>query len=143
MAFDIKMLKPATAFDTLGATEKGAINSKAVALRNIEIQLGLLDATTEGRRTFWDTVVDGKRSYTGKGTSVGFNVKVGSTKLMLGGTQEPGVAKAEFQATLKGIKVAIEAGQLDDQFADLDQARAARTDKMKATRAAKPRAPKA
>jgi hypothetical protein len=136
-AFTLSALKPAETFEGLGKADANDRSARATALRNIDTQLGLIDAKKEGKRTFWDTVIDGKRSYTGDGNSVGFSVKVGSVKLMLGGTQEPGVAKSEFVATLNGIKAAIQAGDLDEQFKKLDGDRSTRTEKMKTTRAAK------
>ena len=137
-AFNLAALKPATAIEGLGKpAAQSPKTAKQAAVANIDAQLALLDPKVDGKRTFWDRVVDGKRSYTGEGTHVGFYVKVGSTKLMLGGTQEAGVAKAKFEETLKGIRAAIDSGQLDEQLAVLDGAKSARTSKLRTTRQAK------
>lgn len=138
--FDPKNLVPATTVADFAKTG-GQRTTKAVALDNIAKQIELIDAKREGRRSFWDTVLDGKRSYTGQGSHVGFTIRVSNKALKLqGDIQELAVPRADFRAALEHFAKEIEADKFKDQLSALDGARTARTAKMKVTRAGKRKA---
>ena len=137
MAFDPKNLVAATSVEAF-AQASGRRTTKAVALDNIARQIELIDPKREGKRTFWDTVVDGKRSYTGQGSHVGFTIRVANKALRLqGDIQELAVPKADFRGALEHFSREVAADKFKAQLDALDGARSSRTEKMRQTRAAK------
>jgi hypothetical protein len=137
MAFDPKNLVPVSAVAALAGVV-GQRTTKAVALDNIKKQIELIDPKRDGKRSFWDTTKEGKKSYTGQGSHVAFTIRVGNQALKLqGDITELAVPKADFRAALEHFAKEIDAGKMDQQLAALDGKRAARTDKMRSTRAGK------
>lgn len=137
MAFDPKNLVPAATVADF-AKVAGQRTTKAVALDNIKKQIELIDPKKEGKRSFWDTVAGGKRSYTGQGSHIGFSIRVANRALKLqGDIQELAVPKADFKAALEHFAKEVAADRFKAQLDELDGARSARTEKMRQTRRAK------
>ena len=137
MAFDPKNLVAATSVEAL-AQAGARRGTKAVTLDNIARQIELIDPKRDGKRTFWDTVVDGKRSYTGQGSHVGFTIRVANRALRLqGDVQELAVPKSDFRAALEHFAREVAADKFKAQLDALDGAREQRTNKMRETRKAK------
>jgi hypothetical protein len=134
MAFDPKNLVPASSVAALSKPEGGR-TMKAVALDNIDKQVALLaDAAIEGKRTF--RVVGDKSA---------FQVRISNQPLDLevyvdgkpAKTKEVSVASKDLKDAFLYYRKEIEAGKYDAQLEALTGKREARTNKLKATRAAK------
>lgn len=131
--FNPALLVPAAAVVTSAAR-----SAKEVALANIGKQKHLfLSPEEEGKRTF-------KISEDGK--QVSFTLRVSNTPLVLGQYDVDGVKsdvremscpKANFADALDYFKDKVGAGEFDAQLATLNDKKAARTDKLRQTRATK------
>ncbi len=132
--FNPSMLVPALAADKGGA----ARSAKDVALGNInrmKEQFAAGDAA-EGKINF--KAIDGGR--------VAFTIRVSNTPLVLEKTKvkdtevevrEMSIPKANFTEALDYYADRIKAGEYDAQLATLTEKKAARTDKLRQTRATK------
>ncbi|WP_022682124.1 hypothetical protein [Sphingobium bisphenolivorans] len=125
-AFNPNALKSVSAVADLGAT--GKRTARDVVLEGIKQQLKLLaDPKVEGRRWFRSGVSD-----------TAFSIRYGNTALKLRGQEtQLAVETKSFSDALNYFSDEIAKGKFDDQLAELEKARATRTDKMRETRAAK------
>jgi hypothetical protein len=139
MAFDPKNLAPAANIAALSKAQAGR-TMKAVALDNIDKQVALLA----------DKAMEGKRTFRVVGDNSAFSVRVGNQALELevfvdgkpAKTKEVAVPTKDLKDAFTYYRKEIEAGKYDAALAALDTGRAARVEKMRATRAAKPKADK-
>ena len=138
--FNPAVLVPATQVAELSKAQAGR-SMKDVALANIDKQIALLaDAKIEGKRTF--RVVGDKSA---------FQVRVGNQALTLETVKvkdttvevkEMSAPSAQLKDALLYYRDRIAKGNYDAALAKLDTARVARVEKMKTTRAAKPKTEK-
>lgn len=140
MAFDPKNLVPAAQVEAFNKTA-GARSVKEVALDNIKKQIAL----------FKDAKLDGKRHFITQGDRTAFSVRINNTALVLEtidvkGTKvevkEMTCPTVDFEAALNYYAGRIEKGDYDAALGVLAKSRDVRSEKMRATRAAKPKADK-
>ncbi|WP_454883975.1 hypothetical protein [Sphingomonas oryzagri] len=132
MAFNPTALKSVASVADL-SDNKGKRSAKATVLEGIKSQLAL----------FADPKAEGRRWFRSGATDTAFQLKYGTTALKLKGDEtQLAVETKLFPEAMAYFSAEVEKGKFDDQLAVLEKARAARTDKMRATRAAKPKVEK-
>ena len=134
MAFNVAALKSVSAIADL-SDNKAKRTAKATVLEGIKNQLVLFaDPKKEGRRWFRSGASD-----------TAFSLKYGTTALKLKGEEtQLAVETKLFPEAMAYFQSEVEKGKFDEQLSVLEKARGDRTDKMRATRAAKKvEAPKA
>lgn len=133
MAFNPTALKSVASVADL-SDNKGKRTAKATVLEGIKAQLAL----------FADPKAEGRRWFRSGATDTAFSVKYGTTALKLKGEEtQLAVETKLFPEAMAYFSAEVEKGKFDDQLSVLEKARAARTDKMRATRQAKKEKPKA
>ena len=131
MAFNPTALKSVAAVADLSAT--GKRTARDVVLDGIKAQLAL----------FAEPKKEGRRWFRSGATDTAFSLRYGNTALKLrGDEQQLAVETKSFPDAMNYFADEVKAGKFDKQLAELEKARAARTDKMRATRAEKKDKPK-
>lgn len=127
MAFNPTALKSVASVADL-SDNKGKRTAKATVLEGIKAQLAL----------FADPKAEGRRWFRSGATDTAFSIKYGTTALKLKGEEtQLAVETKLFPEAMAYFSKLVEEGKMDDQLSVLEKARAARTDKMRQTRAAK------
>lgn len=130
-AFNPNALKSVSAVADLSAT--GKRSARDVVLEAIKLQIKL----------FNDPKMDGRRWFRSGACDTAFSIRYSNTALKLRGDEtQLAVETKSFPDALAYFSEQIAQGKFDDQLATLEKARAARTEKMRATRQAKPKADK-
>lgn len=135
--FDPKLLAPAA--QNADANKR---TTKDVALANIEKMKEQLKAGDKA---------EGKVNFRKVGDKMEFSIRVGGSPLALevfvndkaATSEKPSVPAQHFVAALDHYAAQIKEGKYDEALKAADGKRAERTDKMRATRAAKPKVEKA
>lgn len=130
-AFNPNALKSVSAVADLSATSKRS--ARDVVLEAIKLQIKL----------FNDPKMDGRRWFRSGASDTAFSIRYSNTALKLRGDEtQLAVETKSFPDALAYFSEQIAQGEFDDQLATLEKARAVRTEKMRATRQAKPKADK-
>lgn len=126
MAFNPNALKSVSAVADLSTN--GKRNARDVVLEGIKSQLKL----------FADPKLEGRRWFRSGATDTAFSIRYGNSALKLRGEEtQLAVETKVFPEAMAYFVQQITTGAFDAQLAEMEKARTARTDKMRATRKSK------
>ncbi len=126
--FNPTALKSVSAVADLAQTASNKRSAQDVVLAGIEKQLAL----------FADPEADGKRWFRSGATDTAFSIRYSNQKLKLRGDEDQlAVPTAQFGDAMAYYVEEVKAGKFDAQLAVIEKGIAARSDKMRETRAAK------
>lgn len=126
--FNPTSLKSVSAVADLAKTGTAMRSAKDVVIAGIEKQLAL----------FADPKAEGKRWFRSGATDTAFSIRYSNRPLKLRGEENQlAVPTAQFKDAMAYYVEEVKSGKFDAQLAELEKGIAARSEKMRATRASK------